>query len=139
LDKNFTLEKFKQCIYSGKEKRIKNVLMDPSIIAGIGNIYSDEILWRAGVKPERKAREIKNEEIKLMYKAMKEALAKGIDFGGDSMSDYRNIYGLRGEFQLHHDAYRRTGEKCRRKNCTGVIIRKVVGGRSAHFCSVHQK
>lgn len=139
LDGDFTLEKFKQCIHSGKEKRIKNVLMDPSIIAGIGNIYSDEILWRAGIKPERKASEIKNEEIKLMYKAMKEALAKGIDFGGDSMSDYRNIYGLRGEFQLHHDAYRRTGEKCRRKNCTGVIIRKVVGGRSAHFCSVHQK
>ncbi len=139
LDEDFTLEKFKQCIYLGKEKRIKNVLMDPSIIAGIGNIYSDEILWRAGVKPERKAREIKNEEIKLMYKAMKEALAKGIDFGGDSMSDYRNIYGMRGEFQLHHDAYRRTGEKCRKKNCTGVIIRKVVGGRSAHFCSVHQK
>lgn len=139
LDEDFTLEKFKQTLSLGKEKRIKNVLMDPSIIAGIGNIYSDEILWRAGVKPERKAREIKNEEIKLMYKAMKEALAKGIDFGGDSMSDYRNIYGMRGEFQLHHDAYRRTGEKCRKKNCTGVIIRKVVGGRSAHFCSVHQK
>lgn len=139
LDEDFTLEKFKQCIYSGKEKRIKNVLMDPSIIAGIGNIYSDEILWRSGINPERKTKEIKNEEIKLMYKAMKETLAKGIDFGGDSMSDYRNIYGLRGEFQLHHDAYRRTGEKCRKKNCTGVIIRKVVGGRSAHFCSVHQK
>lgn len=139
LDEDFTLEKFKQRLFLGKEKRIKNVLMDPSIIAGIGNIYSDEILWRAGIKPERKAREITNEEIKLMYKAMKESLAKGIDFGGDSMSDYRNIYGLRGEFQLHHDAYRRTGEKCRRKNCTGVIIRKVVGGRSAHFCSVHQK
>jgi formamidopyrimidine-DNA glycosylase len=139
LDEDFTLEKFKQYIHSGKEKRIKNVLMDPSIIAGIGNIYSDEILWRAGINPERKAKETKNEEIKLMYKAMKEALTKGIDFGGDSMSDYRNIYGMRGEFQLHHDAYRRTGEKCRRKNCTGVIIRKVVGGRSAHFCSIHQK
>ena len=110
------------------------------------NIYSDEILWRAGIHPERKVIKIKEDEVKLIFKAMKEILTKGIDFGGDSMSDYRNIEGLPGKFQLHHQAYRRTGEKCRRKDprhggasCKGIITRKIINGRSAHFCSVHQK
>lgn len=138
LDKNFTIQKLKECLNKKPNGKIKIVLMDPSIIAGIGNIYSDEILWRASIHPERKTSNIKDKEIKLIFKAMKETLKKGIDFGGDSMSDYRNIYGLRGKFQLHHEAYRRTGEKCRRKNCIGVIIRKVINGRSGHFCSKHQ-
>ena len=144
LKKNFTLEKFKEVLQASFAKasagrRIKTVLMDQSIIAGIGNIYSDEILWRSGVHPERKVSKLKKPEISLIFKAIKETLAKGIDFGGDSMSDYRNIHGLPGKFQLHHQAYRRTGEKCRKKGCKGIIQRKMVNGRSAHFCSVHQK
>ena len=70
---------------------------------------------------------------------MSEILRKGIDFGGDSMSDYRNIDGLRGDFQNHHNVYQKKGEKCMKKGCNGVIIRKVVNGRSAHFCNIHQK
>jgi formamidopyrimidine-DNA glycosylase len=139
LDKQFTITNFKLRIKKKPNGKIKTVLMDQSIIAGIGNIYSDEILWRAGVHPERKVSKIKESELKLMFKAIKETLAKGIDFGGDSMSDYRNIDGLRGKFQLHHEAYRRTGEKCRNNGCKGIIKRKIVNGRSAHFCSVHQK
>lgn len=139
LDKNFDLEKLKERLNKKPNGKIKTVLMDQSVIAGIGNIYSDEILWRAGVHPERKVSDIKEPEFKLIFKAIKETLTKGIDFGGDSMSDYRNIHGLPGKFQLHHEAYRRTGEKCRKKNCKGIIMRKVVNGRSAHFCSIHQK
>lgn len=146
LDKNFTLEKLKERLKRRPNGKIKTVLMDQSIIAGIGNIYSDEILWRAGIHPERKISKLKKNEVKLIFKTIKETLAKGINFGGDSMSDYRNIYGLPGKFQLHHEAYRRTGQKCRKKDprhggasCKGVIKRKIVGGRSAHFCSVHQK
>ncbi len=139
LEKNFTIVKFKERLEKKPNGKIKTVLMDQSVIAGIGNIYSDEILWRAGVHPERKVANLKSSELKLMFKAMKETLTKGIDFGGDSMSDYRNIEGLPGKFQLHHQAYRRTGEKCRRPGCRGIILRKVVNGRSAHFCSVHQK
>ena len=139
LEKNFTFEKLKECLHKKINGKIKTVLMNPSIIAGIGNIYSDEILWRAGVNPERKVSNIKESELKLIFKAIKETLTKGIDFGGDSMSDYRNIHGLRGKFQLHHQAYRRTGEKCRKHGCKGIIKRKVINGRSAHFCSVHQK
>ena len=139
LDKKFTLEKLKERLSKKPNGKIKTVLIDQSIIAGIGNIYSDEILWRAGVHPEIKVAKLKEGELKLIFKAIKETLAKGIDFGGDSMSDYRNIYGLPGKFQMHHEAYRRTGEKCRKKGCKGIIKRKIINGRSAHFCSVHQK
>lgn len=139
LNKKFTLEVLKERLNKKLNGKIKTVLIDQSVIAGIGNIYSDEILWRAGVHPERKVSAIKESEIKLMFKIIKEILTKGINFGGDSMSDYRNIHGLSGKFQLHHEAYRRTGEKCRKKNCKGIIIRKIINGRSAHFCSVHQK
>ncbi|MGH7249547.1 MAG: DNA-formamidopyrimidine glycosylase [Minisyncoccia bacterium] len=148
LEKNFTLSKFKERLHKKARGKIKTVLMDQSVIAGIGNIYSDEILWRAGVHPERPAGKIKEKELKLMFRAMKETLKKGIDLGGDSMSDYRNIHGLPGKFQLHHEAYRRTGEKCRRSRvlsrgrkpgCKGTIKRKVINGRSAHFGPVHQK
>ena len=139
LEKSFDLKKFKERLLKKPNGKIMTVLMDQSIIAGIGNIYSDEVLWRAGVHPERRVSNIKNSELRLIFKAIKETLKRGLDFGGDSMSDYRNIHGLPGKFQLHHEAYRRTGEKCRKKNCKGVIKRKIVGGRSAHFCSMHQK
>ena len=138
LDKKFTLPKLKERLNKKPNGKIKTILMDQSIIAGIGNIYSDEILWRASVHPERRVSKIKTPEMALIFKAIKETLAKGIDFGGDSMSDYRNIHGLPGKFQLHHQAYRRTGEKCVKLNCKGIIKRKVINGRSAHFCSVHQ-
>ncbi len=139
LQKNFTLKILKERLAKKQNGKIKTVLMDQSVIAGIGNIYSDEILWRAGVHPERRAGKISEKEIVRMLSAMKELLKKGINFGGDSTSDYRNIYGLPGKFQLHHNAYQRTGEKCQKESCKGVIIRKVINGRSAHYCSAHQK
>jgi len=139
LSKKFTLEKLKERLKIKPNGKIKSVLIDQSIIAGIGNIYSDEILWRAGVHPERKISKLEESEIKLVLEATKKILTKGIKFGGDSMVDYRNISGGKGKFQLHHEAYRRTGEKCRKKGCGGIIERKIINSRSAHFCSVHQK
>ena len=143
---NFDLKKLKEQLNKKPKGKIKTVLMDQSVIAGIGNIYSDEILWHAGVHPERQVQNIKESELKLIFKTIKETLRKGIDFGGDSMSDYRNIHGLRGEFQLHHQVYQRSGEKCIKKDprhgracCLGIIKRIVINGRSAHFCPMHQK
>ncbi len=118
---------------------IKTVLMDQSIVAGIGNIYSDEILWTAGVHPERKPTSLTNNEISDMWKATTEILERSIKMGGDSMSDYRNIYGEKGNFQNAHMVYRRTKQKCLKKGCKGIIERKIIGGRSAHFCNTHQK
>lgn len=138
LARNFQFAIFNFQLNKRPKGKIKQVLMDQSVIAGIGNIYSDEILWRAGVHPLSLAGKIPQDKLKLMFKAMKETLRAGINFGGDSMSDYRNIRGEKGEFQEHHHAYRQTGRACHKKD-GGAIERIVVGGRSAHFCPVHQK
>ncbi|MFA6397625.1 MAG: DNA-formamidopyrimidine glycosylase [Candidatus Paceibacterota bacterium] len=139
LEKNFTFPKFLERINKKPNWKIKQALMDQSLISGIGNIYSDEILFFAGINPEERVTDIENKEFRKMFEGIKTILSKGIKFGGDSMSDYRNIDGKKGNFQYHHLAYQRTGEKCSKRGCIGVIIRKKVGGRSAHFCSCHQK
>jgi formamidopyrimidine-DNA glycosylase len=142
LEKRFTFPVFKERLALRPNSRIKTVLIDQSIIAGIGNIYSDEALWRAGLHPEERIRNIPDGLLKKLYRATQEVLKKGIDFGGDSMSDYRNVHGKPGRFQGQHCAYRKTGTQCTMhvgtKTCHGTILRKIVGGRSAHFCSVHQ-
>jgi len=139
LDKNSTASLFKERLVKRQNGKIKTVLLDPKIVVGIGNIYSDEILWRASIHPERMVKNINDKEFKIMFEATRETLKKGIDFGGDSMSDYRNILGERGRFQAEHKAYRKTGTKCEKRGCRGVITRKIVGARSAHFCNAHQK
>jgi formamidopyrimidine-DNA glycosylase len=138
LSPEFTLKLFKERILKRPKGRIKQVLMDQELISGIGNIYSDEILWAASVHPESHPEKIPDENWKMMYKAAKETLKKGIDFGGDSDSDYRNIYGEKGKFQSKHNAYRRTGEPGPKKD-GGSIERKMIAGRSGHFCTVHQR
>jgi len=138
LEKSFTFKAFAERMGRRPTGRVKSVLMDQSVIAGAGNIYSDEALWRAGINPEERVRDIPEPLMKKLYHSTLKVLKKGIDFGGDSMSDYRNIDGERGQFQEHHRAYRRKGEKCSKPGCGGTIIRKVVGGRSAHFCDKHQ-
>ena len=135
---NLSLQTFKKQLFKKPSGKIKTVLMDQSVIAGIGNIYSDEMLWQAGVHPERKVASLKDGEIKRMWKAVDTILNSSIKMGGDSMSDYRNIYGQKGNFQNAHKVYRRTKEKCSRPGCGGTITRKVIGGRSSHFCNVHQ-
>ena len=139
LDDTFTLSLFKQRLSKKPNGKVKTVLMDQSILAGVGNIYSDEVLWRSSVHPESIVKKIDEKNIKLIFNSIKIVLLKGIDLGGDSMSDYRNIKGERGLFQEQHTAYRKTGKKCSLRNCNGTIERKVVNGRSAHYCLVHQK
>lgn len=139
LDKSFTALDLKERLLKKKTGKIKSVLLDQSIVAGVGNIYSDELLWIAGINPKRKVSDIKNDEFTKIYKAMILVLKKGIDFGGDSTSDYRNIDGEHGKFHYNHNAYRKTGERCNLKGCNGIIKREIIGGRSSHFCSKHQK
>ncbi len=139
LSPDFSYKLFKEQLYKRPTWQIKTALMEQSLIAGIGNIYSDEILWEAGVHPTSLVGKIPEPEFKKMFKATVPLLKRGIDFGGDSDSDYRNIYGERGAFQNKHNAYRRTNEKCPKRGCDGTIKRLVVGARSAHFCDTHQK
>jgi len=138
LAKGLSLKKFKEALRKKPNGKIKQVLMDQNIIAGIGNIYSDEILWCAGIQPLRKVSDIKESEFGKIYKKMLLILKKAISLGGDSMSDYRNIYGEKGRYQDHHRAYHREDKPCLKKGCKGKIKRIKVGGRSACFCPVCQ-
>ncbi len=139
LQKNFDLKLFKERLLQRPTWKIKAALLSQELIAGIGNIYSDEILWHGSVHPLRRVEKITPAEWKKMFVGMKETLKKGIRFGGDSESDYRNIKGEKGAFQKRHEAYRRTGQPCRKRGCGGIIQRIKVAGRSAHFCDKHQK
>ena len=138
LKKDFNFTIFKERLNKKPNSKIKQVLMDQTIISGIGNIYSDEMLWLAGIHPETKVQKIPAPKLKKLFEAMKKVLEKGIKLNGDSMSDYRNPYGEKGRFQNTHMAYRRTGQICGKKGCKGIITRIKVGGRSAHFCNIHQ-
>ncbi len=139
LEDSFDWKALKARLSRRPNMKIKTALMDQGLVVGIGNIYSDELLWMSKVNPERRISSISDADFRLMTKSAKEVLSKGIDFGGDSMSDYRNPHGVPGEFQMHHNAYRRTGKGCNRKSCNGVIQRKVINGRSAHFCDTCQR
>lgn len=139
LDEDFTFTDFKKAILKKKGWPIKQTLLDQSVLSGIGNIYSDEMLWSSCIHPRSVTGKIPEKELGSLFKNMKLVLKKGLDFGGDSMSDYRNILGERGSFQHKHNVYRKTGERCKNKNCFGVIMREVIKGRSSHFCNNHQK
>lgn len=139
LEKSFNFKEFKERITKKPNGKIKPTIMDQTVIAGIGNIYADESLWRAGINPEETVENIKDSKLKELFISIKTVLKKGITLGGDSMSDYRNIHGKKGKFQENHMAYRKTGQRCEKGGCKGIIIRKVIAGRSSHFCNIHQK
>ncbi|MFA6295454.1 MAG: bifunctional DNA-formamidopyrimidine glycosylase/DNA-(apurinic or apyrimidinic site) lyase [Candidatus Paceibacterota bacterium] len=139
LDKSFTFQEFNKRLDLRHLGKIKLVLMDQNIISGIGNIYADESLWHTGIHPLEKVQHIASSKRKLLFITIKKILAHGINLGGDSMSDYRNVSGEKGKFQEQHHAYQKTGLKCDKKGCKGIIKRIVVGGRGTHFCDKHQK
>lgn len=139
LSDSFIKKVLKDRLNTKPKAQIKTALMNQSLVAGIGNIYSDEILWHSDIHPERKIKDIDSKEWGKVFKNTKKLLLKGIDLGGDSMSDYRNIHGEKGRFQTKHKAYRKTKQNCSKRGCKGVILKKKIGGRSAHYCSSHQK
>lgn len=137
LERNFTFLKFKGALQKKKKGKIKQILMDQTIIAGIGNIYSDEILWRAKIHPFKNVSKLSKIELKKIYEAMKEILPLAIKLGGESISDYRRPSGEKGFYDKARKVYRREGEKC--PDCNGIVKRVKIGGRSAHFCPKCQK
>jgi formamidopyrimidine-DNA glycosylase len=136
LEKGFTFEKFKE-VLKNKKGKIKQVLMDQKVIAGIGNIYSDEILWEAKINPFRRVSELSGKELKGIYQALKKILKKAIKAKGASMIDFRRILGEKGGFGRLRKVYRKEGEKCGR--CGTIIKRAKIGGRSAHYCPKCQR
>ncbi len=139
LEKEFTFSVFKDRISRKSNGKIKTVLMDQELIAGIGNIYSDEALWMSGIHPLTPVKKIKELDLKNLYKNFLKVLKKSISLGGDSKSDYRDPDGKKGGYHKIEQVYGREGEKCKFNGCIGTIKRIKVGGRSAHFCDCHQK
>lgn len=130
-------KKFKE-LFKNKRGRIKQVLMDPFFIAGIGNIYADEILWDSGLHPLSRAENLSSADMNKIFISTVKILKKAIKLGGSSVEDYRMPSGEKGGYQDQTRAYQHEGEKCS-KNDRGIIKRIKLGGRSAHFCPVHQK
>ena len=124
-------------IISKKTRSIKSILLDQTIVAGIGNIYADESLYVAGISPFREARTIKKHELKKLKIAIVDVLKKSIGVGGTTFSDFRDLEGDYGNFGLQTNVYRRTGKECRQ--CKNFIERKKISGRSTHWCPKCQK
>jgi len=136
LEKEFTFEKFKE-VLEGKKGRIKQVLMNQKIIAGVGNIYSDEALWKAEIHPLTRIPDLNDNELKRIYNSLIDVLKTGLRLKGDSISDYRRPSGEKGKFDPLREAYRREGKECSR--CGSLIDRLKIGGRSSYFCPKCQK
>lgn len=117
---------------AGRRARIKALLLDQHVFRGMGNIYTDESLWRARIHPARLGASLKRDEVARLYRAVQNVLREAIRLGGSSISDYVNAEGEPGEFQLRHRVYQREGKKCSR--CTTHIRRMIVAGRSSYFC-----
>jgi formamidopyrimidine-DNA glycosylase len=136
LSPNFNFETFKNAIKS-KRGKIKQVLMDQKVIAGIGNIYSDEILWWAKIHPLKTTASLTEEELKKLYHYTLEVLKTAIKARGASVSDYRDPKGERGKYDEIRRVYRRENQKCYR--CGTLIKRIKIGSRSTCFCPNCQK
>ena len=115
--------------------KLKTFLMDQSIIAGIGNIYSDEILWQAGLRYDRISNELSSQEIRRLYRAVVETLHEAIKHGGSTLSDeqYVNLSGKPGGFQDMHEVYDREKLACRR--CRATVVKAKFQGRSTYYCN----
>jgi formamidopyrimidine-DNA glycosylase len=124
-------ETFK-ALFRGRKLSIKAALLNQSLLTGVGNIYADESLFHAGIRPTRKAGRLTAEELERLRKALQTVLKTAIKMGGSSVSDYVDADGVRGFFQLEHCVYQREGEECRQ--CRTQIRRIVLAGRGTHFC-----
>jgi formamidopyrimidine-DNA glycosylase len=119
-------------LFRGRRLSIKAALLNQSLLSGVGNIYADESLYRAGIRPRRQAGRLTRIELERLREALLEVLKHAIRLGGSSVSDYVDAEGVRGFFQLEHRVYQRAGEPC--LTC-GIAIRRIVlAGRSTHYC-----
>jgi formamidopyrimidine-DNA glycosylase len=124
-------------LFRGRKTPIKSALLNQKLLRGVGNIYADESLFRAGLRPRRRAATITREQLAKLLTAIREVLKEAIALGGSSISDYVNSDGEEGFFQLQHRVYGRESEPC--LVCKKLIKRIVIAGRSSHYCPKCQK
>ena len=136
FSKDFDIKYLKKVI-SKRTKSIKAILLDQTIVAGIGNIYADESLYSAGISPFRKAQTINKNELIKLKESIVTVLKKSIGAGRTTFSDFRDLEGENGNFGLQTNVYRRTGKECHK--CGNLIERQKITGRSTHWCPKCQK
>lgn len=129
-------EAFSQ-LFKGRKLAIKAALLNQSILHGVGNIYADESLFRAGIRPTKQAVKLTRAELERLHAALQAVLAHAIQLGGSSVSDYVDADGVRGFFQLEHKVYGRAGEKC--LVCEAPLKKLIVGGRTTVYCPKCQR
>lgn len=126
-----------RALFRGRRTPIKSALLNQKLLHGVGNIYADESLFRAGIRPRRLAGRLTGRELDRLRESVQSVLREAIALGGSSVSDYVDANGKRGFFQLEHRVYLRTGEPC--LVCGTPIRRIVLGGRGTHYCPHCQK
>jgi formamidopyrimidine-DNA glycosylase len=124
-------------LFRKRKTPIKSALLNQKLLRGVGNIYADESLFRAGVRPRRRAASLTRAELRRLYDAIQQVLTQAIAAGGSSVSDYVNAEGEPGFFQFEHRVYGREAEPC--VACRTPIKRVVIAGRSSHYCPRCQK
>jgi formamidopyrimidine-DNA glycosylase len=124
-------------LFRGRKTPIKSALLNQKLLRGVGNIYADESLFRAGIRPRRRASTITREQLAKLHKTVQDVLREAITLGGSSISNYVDADGAEGFFQLQHRVYGREAEPC--LVCGSEIRRVVLGGRSSHYCENCQK
>jgi formamidopyrimidine-DNA glycosylase len=125
--------------FEGRNTPVKSALLDQRIVAGLGNIYVCETLFRAGISPKRKAGQISAARVSTLVPIIREVLSEAIEAGGSSLKDFRQADGELGYFQHSFDVYGREGEACRLPECKGTIARVVQSGRSSFYCPTCQR
>lgn len=135
-DKEFTDVYLKERLMK-TNRAVKTALLDQKAVVGLGNIYVDEALFRAGIHPETKANQLSAQKIKKLHEEIKNTLQEAIDAGGSTVRSYINSQGEIGMFQLRHFVYGKKDKPC--KTCGTMISKIVVGGRGTHFCAKCQK
>ena len=138
LNKKFNLDYFKRYII-GRNRIIKEILMDQKFVSGLGNIYVNEILFFSGIKPTKEINNLSENEIKKIIKFTKKILARAIALGGSSIKDFSSSNGKKGLFQQHFKVYGKKGEDCYNNNCSSNIIKIVIGNRASFYCPKCQK
>ena len=125
--------------FAHKKTSVKAALLDQRVIAGLGNIYVVEALYRAGIAPTREAGRISSVRLERLFHAIRAVLEEAIEAGGSTLSDYAAVDGAKGGFQHRFGVYDREGEKCMTKDCGGTIVRETHGGRSSFWCKRCQR
>jgi formamidopyrimidine-DNA glycosylase len=134
FDESYLVEALKN-----KGSPIKSALLDQRIVAGLGNIYVCETLYRARISPLRKAGQLSKPRIKSLVPIIRQVLVEAIEAGGSSLKDFRQADGDLGYFQHSFDVYGREGESCRTDNCANIVKRAVQSGRSSFYCPTCQR